>query len=370
MPWPTSARFQEALRASHEVVTEADVLHDGKVVERGLPITGGSVSVDEGSSVRRTVTLDVGDLDLDPDDAEDLLAPFGTEIAIRSGVRFTEGDTELVPVGVFRLDDVGRGGWFEALTLTGADRSATVSDARFLGPRNTRPNRVVVDEIATLIREAIDVEVFDLTFSTAITAAATWERDRWPAIETLAASIGAEVYFDPAGRALTRPIPEVDPGGEVVWEIDCGENGVLLDVSTGLSRDQVYNAVVARGEASEQSAPVQAIAYQARGRTRWRKGFQVPRFYSSPMIQTISQAETAARKILARSVAFSREIGPTTLPNPALDVGDQVAVTLPDGSRSFHIVTKISLPLGPGSMGIETRVAADYETTTDAGSLA
>lgn len=359
--WPVSARFEKALRLSHDVSTVVDVYRDGVLLAEKIPVSGGRIEIDEGSKVRRTISLTVADPDLAPDDAEDLLAPFGTELHVRCGVRMTEGDVEEVPVGVFRISSVSRPGWFAGLQISGGDRSLAVQEARFLRPENTARNVLVVEEIARLIRGALpDVEVFDLTNSRAPTLSATWERERWDAIEDLADSIGAEVFFDSEGRAIIRTVPRLHADSVAVWEIDVDEDfGSLLDVGTGLSSEGVYNAVVAEGEAQENSPTISRIAYQTEGPLRWREGYQVPRFFASKFIRTREQASAVAEALLARSLLYAQEVTADALPHYALDAGDVVGITRPDGRRSLHVVSALTLPLGPGGMGVKTRTNAE-----------
>lgn len=372
MAWPVSERFKRALRLSHDAVTRVEVWRDGVNITPagGLPVASGDVTIDEGSKVRRSISLLVADPDLDPDDAEDLLAPFGTELRVWRGVRMTEGDVEEVPVGVFRIDSAKRAGWASGVQVTGGDRSNAVKDARFLAPENTPAGVLVTDEIARLITDAIDVEVFDLTNSQTKTYAATWARDRWDAIEVLANSIGAEVFFDPAGRAIIRTVPRLAEDSEAVWDVDVDEEtGALLDLDTGLASAGVYNAVVAQSESAENEPTVTAVAYLSDGPLRWRDGFRIPRFFVSKMLRTVEQAADAARAILARSITYAQTVSASSLPNPALDAGDVVAVTARDGSQVLRIVSKIGLPLEPGAMSLETRTTAELTVSADLGSL-
>ncbi len=362
-----SNRFLRALHHSHDVVSRVDVWRGGVLLESAIPVTGGSVTVDESSQVRRTLSLSVGDLGLDPRDANSLLAPFGTELAVHSGIRFPEGDTEMVPLGVFQVEDAGRSGWFSEVGLTGVDRSRTVAGARFLKPRATPQGRPIVQEISTFIREVnTSYEVLDLTSATSYTAAATWERERWEAVETLADAIAADVVADPQGRFLIRRTPGTGPldAADAVWAVNAGPEGVLLDAQTGLTREGIYNAVVASSTADPDSPPITAVAYQRSGPFRWDGPFgKVPRFYSSPLLRTRQMCERAARSVLARSVGYGRRITPTAVPNPALDAGDVIEVTLPDGTVDYQVASRFSVPLGGDQpMPITSRAALDAVT--------
>lgn len=369
--WEVSDRFLDGVASSHEVVTHVEVWRDGAFV-RDLPVTGGEVVVDEGSKVRRTLSISSSEIDLDPKTAEDLLAPFGTELRVYTGLRFTEGDTEIVPVGVFGIQSAGRAGWLADLGITGEDRSRAIADSRLLAPYT--PNGVsVFDAIVALCSPVIpNLEVYDLTESLRATEATaskiTFERERWDAVEALAAGIGCEAVFDPEGRLMIREVPQVTAATAPVWAIEANtDNAVMLDIATALSADKVYNAVVATS--SDEGVNVTRVVYQATGALRWRQGFQRPRFYASPLIKSAEDAVSAATAILARSLVYAQGVELETLPNPALTVGDPILVTRPDGTKETRIVSRLTIPLYLASMKVDTRVGIEAEATDDVGEL-
>lgn len=357
--WPVSDRFLEALRGPHDAVAYADVYYANTLVMAGLPVEDGSVSIDEGSDVRRTARVTVADPSLAPADIIDMLSPFGTEIRLRRGIAFPDAE-ELVPLGVFRIDSAEQSTYDGGVDLELSDRTAYLQDARFLGPWSTPAGVRIVDEIATLVLDALpDVEIYDLTDSDDETVAAVWERDRWEAITTLATSVGAEVIFDPEGRAVIRPTP--NDTSDPVWTIDAGPNGVMLDVATGLSREGVYNAVVALGEATtENTSPIVGRAVVTLGPLAYGGPFgKVPRFFTSSFLTSPTQATNAALRILVRSVGFARRVDPSSIVNPALDAGDAVLIAAPVGPAVTHIVRQLEIPLGvTGEMPVGTRVPA------------
>lgn len=367
--WDTSDRWDPALRVAHGIVTKAEVWRGGSYVQ-DINVVGGAVAVDESSKVRRSLTLTASDVTLLPDGTSDLLSPFGTDLRVYSGIAYTEGDTELVPVGVFRITDVAQRSHLAELEVTADDYSHVLADARFLVPWNTPAGAAVVDEIARMVHDVDPtIEVYDLTGSSTLTVAATWDRERWDAIEQLAASIGAEPFFDALGRLIVRPVPTVTSTSVSVWDVDSNTStAVMLDVALGVSSSLVYNAVVASSSGST-SSPITGIAYQQSGDFKWQAGFKRPRFYSSPLLSTVEQCQQAASAILARSVVFARSLAPVAAPNPALDVGDVITVTLPDGTAELRVVSALTVPLDLNPMQIDTRVGVDALTASDTGSL-
>ncbi len=376
--WDVSARWDSAVRVAHEVVVVAEIWRDG--VRQTLPdgstslsVTGGSVTVDESSNVRRSCSVTLSNVELSPVLATDLLSPFGTDIRIYQGVRYTQGDTELVPVIHARIGNAGQTNYLAPVSITADDYSKVMQDARFLAPWTTPAGNLVTTEIRNMVLDAAPLTtVIDLTGSTAKTSAASWDRDRWNAILKLSDSIGADTYFDPLGRLIIRPTPLVTAASAAVWTVDAGSStAVMTDVATALSSDRVYNAVVA--SSSQPGVVASALAYQQSGAFAYSK-FKRPRFYSSPFLSTIGQCQSAAAAILARGVAFARQISPTAAPNPALEVGDVITVVMPANTAGVvitekRIVSKVRIPLGPGPMSLETRVGIDAGFASDVGTL-
>lgn len=372
--WPVSSQWDSGWRAGGVVTVVAEVwsggsrqtLPDGST---SLRVTGGTLTIDESSKVRRSLSLTVANTDLDPVGDASLLTPFGTDIKLWVGITYTDGSTELAPCGVFRLTAPARPSVFQPLTLAASDYAAVMQRARFLAPWVTNAGTLVTAEIAAMAQSAVPGQVVvDLTGSRAVTSAATWDRDRWDAMTALAQSIGAECFFDPQGQLIIRAVPSTVMS--TVWTCDAGTStAVMTDVATGLSSDSVYNAVVATSTPPNGS-PVTAVAYQTTGKLAW-SNVKLPRFWATPLPMSYDGLCTAASSILAKSVAYSRAISPSAVWNPALDVGDPIRVVLPSGSSENRRVSRIVLPLSPegGPMQLDTRVAADVALTAYASGL-
>jgi hypothetical protein len=370
--WITSPYWDEARRTGFTALAYAEVLVDGEIRET-LEVSGGTVTCDEKSRSRRTLSLSLSDIGLEPRTAEDLLAPFGTELAVYAGMGYG-GTTEYVPVGVFAIEQAGRQGWTSDLQIDAMDRGGVLAEARFLSPWNSVIGTPAVEEIAAIILSVLpNVEVFDITGSDRPIGRATWDRDRWEAIDYLAKGLGAEVFFDQAGRVVIREVPTV--GAAMVEDETNGllhihanrDDSDLLDVATGLSRADVYNAVVATSD--QETAPVSAIAYQATGPLRYRPGFQKPRFFSTPVITSYDGIGKAAASLLAKSLAYSRKISPTIIADYSMDAGSVVQVVLPDESSETRILSSFSINLGEGSMACTTRVDPEWDLTDEPQSL-
>lgn len=353
--YPVSGRWDDAIRVSHEVVCAAEVYRGGTSQGISLNVRGGTVRIDELSNVRRTLSLACADVDLMPQLADDTLNPVDTDLKVWSGIRYAEGDTEMVPVGVFRITRPERSSLTGELAIEGVDYSGVLAQARFVVPWNTDAGASVVTEIAAMVWDVLPwVQVFDLTGSQATHPGGAWERDRWDSILQLADSIGADVAFDPDGAFIIRPLPTI--AAQEDWLIDYGtESAVLMDAGVTVSSDGIYNAVTATGTDAGET-PVSATVFQTAGPLAWRAGFKRPRFFGSPILKTTDECLAAAATVLARSLVFSQQITPTVAPNPALDVGDTLRILLPDReTEEWRLLSGASITLEPGPMPLVVR---------------
>lgn len=355
--WPVTAEFLATLRQSHVVTLQIDAYRGAELVYENVPITGGSITVDESSMIRRTVDLTIGDPALNPGtDPAAALTPYAAELAIRRGIRYPNGKTEWAPVGRFRVNTANASAVGD-LQVTGADRSAYLQDARFIGLTTSDTSLTIPEQIRRLILEVLPtVEVRDLTGSTARTPAVTWEEDRLKAIDDLATAIGAEVYFDPEGNAVIAPPAAIDD--PPVWILDAGASGVLVNVTAETTREGTYNGVFASGEPGD-GDPVWSTVVDTdpSSPTYWEGPFgKKPYVYTSPLITTVTQARDAATSLLAKVRGMSRQVSVELIPNPALEAGDVIHVIFPDGTVERHLIKSIGLPLDPGSaMSIGTK---------------
>ena len=341
--YPVSADWDAAIRGFRQKLARVEIRHTGQATVT-LLAKAGTVRVDESSAVRRSLSLTLADLylpdgsRLTPRTATDLLAPFGTEIWVWSGHRYTQGWEELVPVGVFCPTDVNRDSWLSQLQITAPDRSRAVSMAKFLLPYNVPVGTSIPALITTLIQRGGAFPVLDLSGSRAVTTSATTYdtlADPWEEARKLATTIGCEVAPNVTGQFIIRPVPQV---GTPVWTVDVDpKSGALLDLGQSMTSEGVYNAVSVSSSAVG-ADPVTGYAWVADGPLAvsaigWRS-FS----FSTPIgISSTEQAMHAAAGLLPSKMAVSRKFAPVTVSNPALDTGDTLRLSLPgecDPSRT------------------------------------
>lgn len=357
-----STRAVNAVRDSHEIRVYAAAITSASGVVDNLPVTSGSVVSDASSQIRRTATVGIGDSDLWPADPLSILSPIGSELLISYGVVLQPGEVEYIQVirgpitrAQRQVPTTGNG---DALTVTVADRSSKVAEARFDAPTQTIAGATTVAEISRLITSVLpNVTVTDLTGSTKVAPLLEMERERWSdGIEKLADSIGAEVFATPEGNFVIRPQPTVDH--PPVWTLDAGDGGVLVAEDSEFSRDLTYNRVVASGQRVDGIPPVYAVVSDTdpNSPTYISGPFGVKtRFYSSQLLTTVPQCESAATSMLARVTGNHMNVSFSAITNPALEAGDVIRLLFEDRDE-IHIIDRVEIPFRPGDVQqIKTR---------------
>lgn len=377
-----SASFLATLTGSHRVMAAADVWYDGELVAADLPVSGGTVVWEEGAEVESSIQgLTISDPTgaLLPTDPTDPLAPWGQEVVLRRGVAIPGQADELVPLGWFQITStssrarwrlVAQGGAAPAwrsggaeLNVAAADRLVVLQRADLLAPTQPAAGATVLGEIERLVAPLLPLKEFPGSVTDrSVPTNIVYEQSRLKAVRDLAAAVGCAVYADRDGDVALRLVADQPTS----WTIPAGPGGLLAEADYDLSADQVYNAVVASGEASTDKAPVRAVAIQHSGPTRWDGPFgRRPYFFSSPLLTTKAQAEAAATSRLRTLRAQADQVMRVVcVPNPALEVGDTVTLGTPMGSISGRVV-RIELPLlasgGPMQLAVQVPTAALWQ---------
>lgn len=355
MAYPMPAGAAVLLGRSHGVTARivGSVAGSAFVVPVTMVPGTGSVKVDAGSAVRRTLSCQLN-VSMD----HPVVDPFVSELRAEYGlVESSSGAVWWVPVGVFVLTgvtEVGAG----VVAVEGADRWKRVQGARFERPVSTSGDSVAA--MVELLQGADSRITVDATAALPGThGASVWDRNRDDAVLQLARSTGNTVFMDAEGRAVIRPAPSLSDAS--VWQVGRGAGGVKVSGRRGVTVDSTYNAVVVIGQ-PQGKAPVYGVARDTDPASPTRYGGPFgkrPRFYTSSLITTTAQANAAAAGLLlARALGVARTLELETLPNPALDGGDVLTVEVEPSVWRRHLVESYTLPLGLGTTPLSTKSTA------------
>lgn len=361
----TAADFDALIRGSHTARFRA-VLAEGFQTGSDpfglqMRVIDGGVEYDASAEIRSTGGVVVAQ---EWPNARDLrFAPYGSEVFLARGVETGAGGILWAPMGYYRISKTTQGDAARGpLSLDLDDRMATIIDSRFMQPRQWLRGTTVGDIINEVVLEVYPDAVIvwdDDSDESQLGRALISEESRLEVIKTLAEGLGKIYYWDEIGRLVFRTIPSET---DIIWTVNAGPDGVMVNTDRSLSREGVYNAVVVVGEGADQLNPVRAVAFngQESSPTFFGGPFgRVPRFYASPFITTESQAENAAVNLLRQSLGAPYDVGLSAVPNPAVRPYDVLRVVYNDGTREVHIVDRVSIPFDVDSaIRIATRQSA------------
>lgn len=370
LPGGTDALYRSMLAAGHrrhvlvQVYSGSGILLDSLVPqeflgqdEGGLAFLSGSVSATLENMVARNATLEVP-FQLYPYRTSDLLAPFGNELRIFSGITAGDGSALYswqVFRGRIRSARQNSGG---TCTIFAADRAADVADAGFVSPQNSNPTNTINAEWQRLIIDAVPDATFGASDVFAkLVKPLTWQFDRAGALEEMARSVSALWYPLANGDFVIRRFPWIVDTPPVVTLTD-GPGGTVNAWERARSRDSIFNVVTVTGERLNGDSGVFATASdtQAGSPTSTSGNFGV-RSRLERLNTPASQggAQGVAESLLRTYIAPTEEWTLSVVPDAALELGDVDALDI-DGSRTTQVVTGFILPLGlQGDMSISTR---------------
>nr|WP_236646908.1 DUF5047 domain-containing protein [Micromonospora acroterricola] len=318
-----------------------------------ITIEGGDVQIDGTAQIRSTLEMTTEGAGMWPTRASDLLAPYGNELFVRRGIRYGNGTTEWVSLGYHRIytpeqDRAPHG----PIRVMGRDRMSGIVDGRLTAPRPFAASATYGSVVSTLVGEIYPWATIEWDESgvrdTPIGRQVIAEEDRYKVLDELVSSVGKVWWWDHRGVLVIRTPPTAT---QPVWEVNHGANGVLVSLSRRLTREGVYNAVVATGEGADTTTPVRAVVVDSSptSPTNWWGSFgKVPRFFSSPFITSLQQARNAAAAMLAKQLGLPYAVDFTAVPNPALEPYDPIRVTYP-GRSELHVIDRLTIALTVGA---------------------
>lgn len=364
--YPVTSAFRDAITASDQsAVTRVSVVLDDSELGT-LPFTSGAVDCDgTRDGALRSLSLTVSP----HPDAFDWLAAAGAEIVVERGLTLPAGD-ELVPLGVFVLDADLEEGDDGSLTVSAADRSSRISRARWTDPYTVPAGSSIGDALNDLLRACWAGCPIGTTLSTIDKATGARlayldgaDSDPWKDARALAASAGCGLYFDGDGVVQVRDMP--DPASAPVCaSYNAGDEAIVLTRTRTLKLTQLYNGVIVTAEGSGVGTPKRGEAWDDDPNSpTYSDGpvGRVPLFYSSPLLTTQSDVDSAAQTMLARVKRPIEQVSFTFVPNPAHEAFDVVEFVDEDGMARRYMLDVVTTPLD--SSGPMTATARETEVT-------
>jgi hypothetical protein len=322
-----------------------------------VKVIGGNVTYDRTASTLSSCTLTLAEPTRIPTGPSSVLTPYGYELAVRRGIAYADGTTELLALGVFAIQTSAVGDELVS-TLTGTDRSILVADAKLENDYVIAAGTNVGTAISALVELVVPglPQVFTPTTFTTPELVFESGADGWKAAQDLARSVGQWLYFNGDGALVLRPEPSL-VGAIPVWTFDEGPDGVLLDAGVKLDRGPAYNRVIVTGE-NTSSGLFRGVATDTTSSIAYGSGFgRKPKFIRSELVASDAQAAAMAEADLAGTRGISRSVTISAVPHPGVEPGDAVYIhrdRLELGD--VHLVDRLTIGLGPDDpLSAETR---------------
>lgn len=360
-----SAGFREAVLSSHKMA----VVVRPRDSEESVPVTEGSVTLDGAAAIRGTCTLTVNDPAWAPLAPGDVLAPYGNEVEIFRGIDYGGGDTELVPLGIFGIqqsstqEDSGGG---VTISLTAADRAQKVIDALFEADYTVAGGTDYLTALKAIISDGLPGATYNFESRTLTTGTVIASRgeDRWELARAMATFIGMELFFDNEGICVLRTITDA-AAAPVAYLVEGQEVAVyddppsLISAEKVLTRADAHNKwiVVGNNPDDADAPPVgSAIDDDPLSPTYYYGEFgKKPEIFTSSLVTTTTQAEDAAAGKKAKESGLARGLSFGALVDPSLEPGDVVRITrtvrgsdgtLVELADEDHVIDSLAIPLG------------------------
>lgn len=351
-------RFLNEIRLSHTVYSYVDVISPNQETKR-LVAVGGEVNVDRTGTVRRAGRIECIDpLGIFvPDENSGILTPFGTEVRPYRGVRYTDGTTEVYPLGVFRLAKAtfaeSTSGAGVRITLELYDRSRAIARDKFVNTYTIPAASNLINAIKLIVGRTYPDAEYD-SISTTITTTSpkvfNTADDPWQAATDMATSCGCEIYFDTTGRVVIAPPTDIDALPAPDFSYIENRRNTLVDLKKEYADEPGFNGVVVSAQSSgDELPPVRAEAWDTEptSPTYYLGPYgRVPTFVNDTNVKTVADAQAMADSLLKGQIGFSSKLSVSSWVNPVLEAGDVIQVERQKmGVTGLYTVDAFNIPL-------------------------
>jgi len=380
------ADFLATVASSHTRLVEVNVWRGGSVIAQRVPVTAGTISFDSDADMTRMsegVSIASADNSLTPLNSDSPLAPYGQRLEVRAGA-IVAGEPRLVRLGFLAVQSAdpteqyyrdGMGVMQRSPSVVSVDADdlmQVINEASFLTPEQPPAGATCLSEIRRLVGTRLPVGSFDGVTDQYVPSTITYDDGqggRLKAIQGLAAACDAACRVDDDGYLVVVPRARKTTPSLTLYTAGTpdGRGGQIVTLRRSMSRDRVYNAVVARGEAAVDTAPLQAIAYDTQTDAQWGSVFgEKPYTFNSPILTTQAAVDQAAATRMNNLIGGrDYQITVDVVPNPAVEIDDCVRLVTPF-EEFTGVIRSIRFPLTvAGLMSVTLSVLVGDIATVD-----
>jgi hypothetical protein len=364
-PYPSP--IQEALDAQTAFIRYVNVTATRGTESVALQPESGQLTADVRRSLRWNGNLSIPvDADLVPVTPFDILSPFGTTITVSLGVTLYAGVEAEVAFGVYDLEDSDSviSGGNRVVNLQLSDLGNRLARYRFETPFTIPASTDLADAVNLVTEDrlniSLDAEATGQTTGRKRVLGLKPELDPARELLELAQGFGYRLYFDRNGElVLDQP-----PAGTGL-----GATPLAGDLTVANTfRSKPPNVIVVRGETSDGTTPIQAVAMDLDSDSPTWAGDavgespygRVTEFFASPLIVTQAGANQAATNRLASRAGAGATWTVTKAYDPTIDPDDLISVNLDDETVLPLYVDAVTVDIA-GATSIECRAVSGLE---------
>lgn len=311
------------------------VTYGGQILLDECPVISGQEEFDATLRVPERVTITVPRLvdgvDLTPVAADSPFAPYGQRLHVKLGIGVGL-HIEWINRGEYLIQSTRIDG--DRIVITAVGLLALIDEARLAVPWT--PSGTLTTSLRKLVEPALTVVVDPAVtaLDRTVPASLTQDEDRLQAMLDLLDAWPARAQVAAAGHLAVLP-DNYYPQATVLQRWNFVDSAAvqdaanIIEVSGNISRDGLYNTVVARGVGDSGAQITGVVTDRTPGgptsRTSPFNPLPVPYFYYSPLMSTHQQCLDAAAAILRRTAATAAQrLEATCIPDPRIQGNDTV----------------------------------------------
>ena len=350
----TSRQLANVLTSSHRLATRVDILDGTTLIAADIgDVIDASLTFDRTAAVLGTGTASIAvGLDNAPLLSTSTLRPNGKQLRIWRGA-YIPGQTEpeVLALGTFPIQTSRWNARSGVASVTLADRSQLVADARVEDTYQISSGQSYTDEIQAFIAAGVDGLTYNYPSTIRQTPRLTFlpQSDRLANVHRMATSLGWWHRFDGQGVATMSVEPSFSDTPVATIE----GTTTLLDILTDMSRIGAYNRAIATSNNTGEDDVYRGVATddESDSETQYSGTFgKKPLFFVSEFLGSDEQAAEAAEAALRSRLGLAGSIIIDVFPDPRLEAGDVIQVVWSKlGLSALFMIDVINMGLGPES---------------------